>query len=109
MVWASEGDAVVATLRILRDPGALRIGRVTALPSYRGSGIAARLFGRALDECSDIAPALPIVLDAQLPLEAWYGRFGFERTGDMFLEDGIPHVPMFRAGGETHTSRGSGS
>lgn len=100
MLWASEDEAVVATLRILRDPDALRIGRVAALPSHRGSGIAGRLFRRALDECAGIAPALPIVLDAQQPLEAWYGRFGFERTGEAFLEDGIPHVPMRRAGAE---------
>ena len=34
------------------------------------------------------------MLDAQSHLEAWYARFGFVRTGEEFLDDGIPHVPM---------------
>ena len=36
----------------------------------------------------------PVVLDAQSHLEGWYARFGFVRTGEEFLDDGIPHVPM---------------
>jgi ElaA protein len=35
-------------------------------------------------------------LDAQSYLVEWYRRFGFERCGEEFLEDGIPHVPMLR-------------
>jgi len=35
-------------------------------------------------------------LDAQSHLAGWYTRFGFETTGPLFLEDGIPHVPMRR-------------
>ena len=27
-----------------------------------------------------------------------YARHGFVRAGDEFLDDGIPHVPMARAG-----------
>lgn len=113
IVWATEGEglgdplgdenvakcAVTATLRILRDPDALRIGRVTAHPERRGSGLAARLFEFALDQCAELAPELPIVLDAQQPLEGWYARYGFVRTGEMFLEDDIPHVPMRREPG----------
>lgn len=128
MVWASaEGgdgannagdERVVATLRLLHDGAAhdsathdhaphadappeeaLRIGRVTAHPDHRGDGLAARLFERGLEECARLAPHLPIVLDAQEPLEWWYARFGFERVGDTFLEDDIPHVPMRRKAG----------
>lgn len=98
-VWAGDGDDtshVAATLRILRDEEALRIGRVAAHPDHRGSGLAAKLFEFALARCAELEPGLPIVLDAQAPLEAWYGRFGFERSGETFLEDGIPHVPMIR-------------
>lgn len=101
MVWAEREEPgagqVLATLRVLRDPTALRIGRVAAHASQRGTGLAGRLFERGLEECARIAPELPIVLDAQEPLEGWYGRFGFERAGETFLEDGIPHVPMRRS------------
>ena len=39
-----------------------------------------------------------LVLDAQTYLVPWYDSLGYERTGDEFLEDGIPHVPMAREG-----------
>ncbi|ALJ19439.1 GNAT family N-acetyltransferase [Microbacterium sp. No. 7] len=96
LVWATTGDAVVATLRILHDGDALRIGRVVVRAEQRGTGVARALFERGLDECAAIDPALPVVLDAQAPLEDWYARFGFRRAGEPFVEDGIPHVPMRR-------------
>lgn len=119
-VWVTEGATLVATLRILRDPEALRIGRVAAHPSVRGLGVAGRMLEFALEaatletatletttaeaataqaatpEAPSKETALPIVLDAQEPLEGWYGRYGFVRDGETFLEDGIAHVPMRR-------------
>lgn len=119
-VWVTEGATLVATLRILRDPEALRIGRVAAHPSVRGLGVAGRMLEFALKaatletatpetttveaataqavtpEAPSKETALPIVLDAQEPLEGWYGRYGFVRDGETFLEDGIAHVPMRR-------------
>ena len=90
-VWAvDERGSVVATLRVLRDPeGAARIGRVATAVGARGRGVAADLVAAALALGSG-----PVVLDAQSHLEGWYARFGFVRTGEEFLDDGIPHVPM---------------
>ena len=36
------------------------------------------------------------MLDAQSYLESWYRKLGFVRTGPVFDEDGIAHVPMRR-------------
>ena len=90
-VWAvDEQGSVVATLRVLRDPeGPARIGRVATAVGARGRGVAADLVAAALERGSG-----PVVLDAQSHLEGWYARFGFVRTGEEFLDDGIPHVPM---------------
>lgn len=94
-LWIADGDAVTATLRLLRDPdGTARIGRVATAVDARGAGLAARLMNRALE----LAGADDAVLDAQEQLESWYGRFGFVRSGQGFVEDGIPHVPMRRLG-----------
>ena len=89
-VWA-EDDAgtVVATLRLLDDGAARRIGRVATAPAARGQGIAAAMMTAALE-----ATTGPVVLDAQHHLAHWYERFGFVITGDEYLDDGIPHVPM---------------
>ncbi|ROP60798.1 GNAT family N-acetyltransferase [Curtobacterium sp. ZW137] len=90
--WAGEGS-VDATLRLLREPdGSERIGRVATAAHARGAGLAASLMEAAIAETRS-----PVVhIDAQAHLEQWYGRFGFVRSGDDFLEDGIPHIPMTR-------------
>ena len=40
----------------------------------------------------------PCRIEAQTYLTEMYGKFGFVRDGDDYLEDGIPHVSMLRAG-----------
>ena len=92
-VWIEQDGTVVATLRLLRDEdGRARIGRVATAASARGAGHAAVLMARALELASDVE----VVLEAQSYLEQWYARFGFERSGVEYVEDGIPHVPMRR-------------
>lgn len=101
LLWAEDDGEVVATARILDDGDALRIGRVAAAPAARGTGVAADIMRAAIARCDERAPGRAIDLDAQEPLEGWYGRFGFVRAGESYLEDGIPHVPMRRAGVRT--------
>ncbi len=97
-MWASSGDEVIATLRVLfDDPATARIGRVATAASARSAGIGARLMNYALAE---IGPLPAIVLDAQSPLAGWYQRFGFARDGREFIEDGIAHLPMRRPAGQ---------
>lgn len=96
LLWASDGDEVLSTLRILRDPAQMRIGRVATDAAARGRGIAAELMLLAVARCEEREPGLPIVLDAQSQLADWYARFGFAVSGPAFSEDDIPHVPMLR-------------
>ena len=93
-LWVEEDGVPVATLRLLDDGDALRIGRVATVPSARGQGLAARLVRAALDLAGDRT----VVLDAQSHLVDWYAAFGFAPSGRGFLEDGIPHTPMRRSG-----------
>jgi len=94
LLWAQDDRGrVAATLRLLREPDGRRIGRVATAVEFRGAGLAARLMRRALELAGDV----PVVLDAQAHLRAWYARFGFAVAGEPFTEDGIPHVPMRRA------------
>jgi ElaA protein len=94
-VWATdEAGAVTATLRVLVDPdGRARIGRVATAQSARSNGTASRMMAYALEL---IGAGVAVTLDAQSPLEGWYARFGFVRSGPEFVEDGIPHIPMDR-------------
>jgi ElaA protein len=103
-VWADPepGEPTVAAcLRVLRPtvdgaaatPGAVRIGRVATAVGWRRRGLASALVDHALS----LAGEAPVVLDAQAHLVEWYHRWGFERAGADFVEDGIVHVPLRRA------------
>lgn len=105
--WIESGAAepearIAATLRVLQDPGAGRIGRVATAAAQRGRGLAAILMSSVIDRHDAETPERPLVLDAQSHLASWYARFGFAPDGPEFVEDGIPHTPMRRAarGGE---------
>jgi ElaA protein len=91
-VWLEEDGEVLATLRVLDDGATRAIGRVATAAGARGRGLAARVVAAGIDLCD----GLPVTMGAQAHLEDWYGRFGFRRSGEGYVEDGIPHVPMRR-------------
>lgn len=103
--WIPTGSGTVAAyLRTLTEPdGSVRIGRVVSAVGARGHGLAERLIREVHDGTTG-----PIVLDAQSHLVDWYRRLGYTTTGDEFIDDGIPHVPMRRnrPSGSTTTSSG---
>ena len=91
LFWMQDEDGeVTATLRVLVDD-AVHIGRVATAADARGRGHAGRLLTAALQ-------AYPgaVEISAQAHLEAWYGRYGFVRAGENYLDAGIPHVRMLR-------------
>lgn len=88
-IESPEGQ-VQATLRVLREAdGSTRLGRVATRADARGSGLAAELIRAALTEATR-----PVVISAQAHLARWYRTFGFRIDGDLFVEDGIDHLPM---------------
>ncbi|MDD7928597.1 GNAT family N-acetyltransferase [Microbacterium thalli] len=96
LFWVEEDGEVVATLRLLRDSDAARIGRVATAEAARGRGLSAQLMRAAVERAEERWPGIAIDLDAQKHLAPWYARFGFEISGPEFAEDDIPHVPMRR-------------
>ena len=89
-VLLRDGDELMGYARVLDDGDVWRIGRVVLTRQARGRGLADPLLETALQVCPD----RPVVMDAQTPLRGWYERFGFEVSGEEFLDDGIPHLPM---------------
>ena len=94
-LWLERDGAPVAYLRILEDPGVVRLGRVLVTQRWRGLRLAEVLMRRALEHVG----GRTCRLDAQSYLTGWYTRFGFAVSGEEFLEDGIPHLPMRRERG----------
>jgi len=91
-LWFTADSEIAAYLRILDDGTAQRIGRVVTAPKARGAGLAGRRVEQALTVIGDRVS----VLDAQAHLVGFYRRYGFDRNGPEYVEDGIPHVPMIR-------------
>lgn len=94
-LWVDGPDGVGSYLRVLEEPaGAQRIGRVVTARASRGQGLAAQLMKTALEHAGDA----DCVLDSQTYAKGFYAKFGFVPEGDEFLEDGIPHITMWRRG-----------
>ncbi len=91
-VWAARDGVPVAYLRLLEEPGRVRIGRVLTAAEHRGRGLARALLRAGLD----VVGERPSCLHAQRHLAGWYAGFGYRRDGADFVEDGIPHTPMSR-------------
>lgn len=95
-VWAQQSGAVLGCLRVLTDAlptgPVRRIGRVCTVPPARRTGVARELMLAALVEVG----SAPCVLDAQAYLIDFYASFGFVPAGELFLEEGIAHLPMRR-------------
>lgn len=98
-VFAQQRGEVVACCRILA-PGVkyaeASIGRVCTALSQRGHGVGMALMQRAASCCDQLYPGKGIRISAQQYLKAFYERFGFVQTSDVYDEDGIPHIEMLR-------------
>jgi ElaA protein len=94
-LWATLRGAIVAYLRIVPTGvkyAEVAIGRVLVAPEMRGTGLGKELMRRALAA----AGAVPVRLSAQAHLDRFYAELGFRAVGDVYDEDGIPHVEMLR-------------
>jgi len=90
---AQVGGEIVGTARLVDLGGGKgKIGRVAVLPEHRGAGIGRELM-RAVMEAGFRRHSV-LVLDAQLPVIAFYERLGFQAEGEVFLDAGIPHRRM---------------
>ena len=94
------GDELVASTRLFNTgqsyEGYQSIGRVVGSPRHRGLGIGKDLMNYSIQECERLFGKGPIKIGAQLYLNKFYSELGFERSGDMYYEDAIEHIPMIR-------------
>jgi ElaA protein len=89
-LWIALDGRVVSALRVLRDAdGSHQIGRVVTVAEHRGQGLGALLMRHAVEVAGST-----VWVRAQAHLAPWYATFGFDVSGDGWIEDGIPHVPM---------------
>ncbi|HBU11697.1 MAG TPA: GNAT family N-acetyltransferase [Clostridiales bacterium] len=94
-----DGELPVATGRIWHDGKTFRIGRCCVERAQRGMGIGDLLIKLLLLKVFEYNPS-EVRIHAQTHAEKFYEKYGFERIGDEYDEEGLPHVTM-RATKET--------
>lgn len=72
------------------------IGRVIVAQPFRKYGLGRELMRQALFWSDSLFGARANKIGAQQHLEQFYNGFGYEQCGPMYVEDGIPHIPMRR-------------
>jgi ElaA protein len=97
MIWHKNELAAYARLV---PPGVsyeyMSIGRVISSGSMRRMGAGKLLMKEAINQCKLLFGEGPIKIGAQLYLKEFYGSFGFEAIGSIYLEDDIEHIHMIR-------------
>lgn len=74
----------------------MSFGRVVTSPRARGKGVGKLLMDLVIKYCHKVFGKGPIRIGAQYYLKNFYLVLGFEETGAVYDEDGIPHVQMIR-------------
>ena len=70
-------------------------GRVAVIEKERGKGYGKELVKKCIGVCEKNFDKQEIKISAQAYLEKLYIELGFERRGEGYMEDGIPHYAMF--------------
>jgi ElaA protein len=78
----------------LSYPEASSIGRVLIHPEYRSNKWAYVLMKKSIAICEKHFTNYKIYISAQLYLQKFYEKCGFEGISDVYKEDGIPHIKM---------------
>lgn len=72
----------------------MSLGRVVTSFESRGLGYGREVFQRGIALAQQTFGPGPIRIAAQAYLEKFYREAGFERMGEPYLEDDIPHIEM---------------
>lgn len=70
------------------------LGRVAVAPAARGTGAGHLLVDEALRKSAAEYRGRGHRIQAQAYLERFYASHGFEPAGEVYVEDGIPHIDM---------------
>ena len=94
VVAYDESGRCVGTGRIVRlDVRTAQVGRMAVAADQRKHGIGGLVLD-ALERMATLRGVSEIVIHSQMPSEPFFAKRGFVREGDMFHDQGVPHVVM---------------
>ena len=92
-----ENNKIIAYTRIFRKGDFFKnssIGRVLVKKKYRNKDYGRKIMTSSIEKLKKDPKEEKIELSAQKYLLKFYSELGFEKTGEEYLEDNIPHVKM---------------
>ena len=98
-ICAYTKNTLVAYARILppktyfQEPS---IGRIIVKASHRKQNLGHKLMDYCISQTNQLYPHEILKISAQQYLIEFYNTHGFKEKGEGYLEDGIPHVAMYR-------------
>ncbi len=97
VIGTGSNNSIIATARVL-PPGVsyseVSIGRVCLESTQRGKGIGKTLMEKCLECVHEEFGKVSVRISAQLYLQRYYEYFGFERVGEVYLEEDLDHIQM---------------
>lgn len=89
-----DGEAAVGTCRVFWDDelASYHVGRIAVLKEHRGKNLGRRL----LEETEKLVKSLggtTLKLGGQIRASGFYDKLGFEQIGEIYLDEGYPHIP----------------
>ena len=92
-----ENNKIIAYTRIFRKGDFFKnssIGRVLVKKEYRNKDYGRKIMISSIEKLKKDPKDEKIELSAQKYLLKFYSELGFEKIGEEYLEDNIPHVKM---------------
>jgi predicted GNAT family N-acyltransferase len=97
LVAYDDNGSAAATGRIVVTRDAFTIGRVAVLPEYRGRDYGTFVMQTLIHACYGMG-GLRQQIHAQLSARGFYEKLGFTAYGEVYAEEGIPHISMYHDG-----------
>ena len=98
-LFLKDNNEIIAYTRLF-DTGLYfntpSIGRVVVKKTHRKGGIGHYLLKESIDAIYINFSNSTITISAQTYLRNYYESHGFKKTGEEYLEDGIPHIKMIK-------------
>lgn len=92
-----ENGALIATGRLVEEePGVWHLGRIAVAKPQRGRGLGKAVV-TALIEKAKALGARELRVSAQTHAVGFYEQCGFAVSGQEFMDENLPHVPMVRS------------
>lgn len=90
-----KDNKAIATARLYLENNSYHIGRIAVLKEYRALKIGSKII-KILEEEVKKSNVKRIEISSQVRTKDFYYKCGYKEVGDIYLDEGCPHVLMIK-------------